>query len=249
VAFETTAYPVRWWIGTHAATTSSSKGRNVILVDELAGLGPFVDLPRTVVTALASRALDVAFDTDEVLFLAGSAPRAWYVVVHGKVRVVRGSGSRQHVIHTEIAGGTMGEVPLFAGGTHPATAIAAEPTRCALFTLPALRSAMAENETVSLMLLRRLALRTRGLVERLDDRSSRSVQARLIEFVLSRPVVGLSQTISLGMTQQALAEELGTVREVVSRELRALCHTGLIEAAGGGRYRLKNAPTTSTRRG
>jgi len=143
----------------------------------------------------------------------------------------------------------MGEVPLFAGGTHPATAIAAEPTRCALFTLPALRSAMAENETVSLMLLRRLALRTRGLVERLDDRSSRSVQARLIEFVLSRPVVGLSQTISLGMTQQALAEELGTVREVVSRELRALCHTGLIEAAGGGRYRLKNAPTTSTRRG
>ena len=209
----------------------------------------FADLPDSVVVALAARALDVSFDTDAVIFIAGSAPRGWYVVLHGKVRVVRGRGARQHVIHTEIAGGTMGEVPLFSGGTHPATAIAAEPTRCALFTLPALQAAMAGSEAVSLMLLRRLALRARGLVERLDDRSSRSVQARLIEFLLGRPVVGASRTISLGMTQQALAEELGTVREVVSRELRSLCRGGLIEAVGGGRYRFKNAaPAPNQRR-
>ena len=220
----------------------------MIPADTLARLGPFAEMPREVVAALAGRALDISFDTDAVLFIAGSAPRGWYVVLHGKVRVVRGRGARQHVIHTEVAGGTLGEVPLFAGGTHPATAIAAEPTRCTLFTLPALRAAMAENESVSLMLLRRLALRTRGLVERLDDRSSRSVQARLIEFLLERPVVGTSGTISLGMTQQALAEELGTVREVVSRELRSLCRNGLIEAAGGGRYRLKNAPPAPKRR-
>jgi CRP-like cAMP-binding protein len=205
----------------------------------LAELEPFSGLSGPVVDALASRALELQFDTDAVVFLAGSAPRGWYVVLQGKVRVVRGRSARQHVIHTEVAGGTMGEVPLFAGGTHPATAIAAEPTRCALFTLPALRAAMAENEAVSLMLLRRLALRTRGLVERLDDRSSRSVQARLIEFLLGRPVVGTDRTIALGMTQQALAEELGTVREVVSRELRSLCGKGLIEAAGDGRYRFK----------
>jgi CRP/FNR family transcriptional regulator len=209
----------------------------MIPVDTLANLAPFTELPRAVVTALAARALDVRFDQGAVLFLAGSAPRGWYVVIEGRVRAVRGHGARQHVIHTEGPGGTMGEVPLFAGGTHPATAIAAEPTRCALFTLAALRMAMAENEAVSLMLLRRLALRTRGLVDRLDDRSARSVQARLIEFLLGRPTVGSAKTISLGMTQQALAEELGTVREVVSRELRALCRSGLLEAAGAGRYR------------
>ena len=220
----------------------------MIPVGVLLGLEPFSGLSSAVVGALAMRAHDLAFDTNAALFLAGSAPRGWYVVLHGKVRVVRGRGSRQHVIHTEVAGGTMGEVPLCAGGPHPATAITAEPTRCALFTLPALRAAMAENEAVSLLLLRRLALRTRGLVERLDDRSSRSVQARLIEFLLERPVVGTSRTISLGMTQQALAEELGTVREVVSRELRSLCRNGLIEAVGGGRYRFKSAPSNPKRR-
>ena len=40
------------------------------------------------------------------------------------------------------------------------------------------------------------------------------------------------------MTQQALAEELGTVREVVSRELRNLTRQKLIVPLGGGRYRL-----------
>ena len=40
------------------------------------------------------------------------------------------------------------------------------------------------------------------------------------------------------MTQQQLAEELGTVREVISRELRVLMRAGLMESIGGGRYRL-----------
>ena len=215
----------------------------MIPVDTLAALEPFAGLPRAAVAALAAHALDVRFDTDAVLFLAGSTPRGWYVVIEGRVRVVRGHGSRQHVVHTELPGGTLAEVPLFAGGAHPATAIAAEPTRCALFTLVALRGAMAEDEAVSLVLLRCLALRVRGLVERLNDRSSRSVQARLIAFLLNRPTIGPAGAIALGMTQHALAEELGTVREVVSRELRALCRNGLIESAGGGRYRFTNVPS------
>lgn len=104
---------------------------------------------------------------------------------------------------------------------------------------------MAHDEAISLILLRRLALRVRGHVERLNDRSSRSVQSRLIAFLLNRPAIGPAGTISLGMTQQVLAEELGTVREVVSRELRALCRNGFIESAGGGRYRFTSAPRTS----
>lgn len=218
---------------------------HMITVDTLAVLEQFADLPRVAVGALAARAIEVGFERDAVLFLAGSTPRGWYVVLEGRVRVVRGQGPRQHVVHTEEPGGTLGEVPLFAGGMHPATAIAAEPTRCALFTLTALRGAMAHDEAVSLILLRRLALRVRGLVERLNDRSSRSVQSRLIAFLLNRPAIGPAGTISLGMTQQVLAEELGTVREVVSRELRALCRNGFIESAGGGRYRFTNAPRTS----
>src|SRR5579862_5557184 len=173
----------------------------------LAGLAPFVEAPRSVAETLAQHAREIRYRTDEVLFLSGSEPRGWYIVIEGKVRVVRGRGARQHVIHTEGPGGTLGEVPLFAGGTHPATGIAAEPTVCALFSLAALRASMATDETVALILLRRLADRVRALVDRLDDRSARSVKARLIEYLLERRGHARAGVFSLGMTQQQLAEE------------------------------------------
>ena len=209
----------------------------MISVERLAALSLFENVPRDVIGALARRGIEVRFQPDAVLFLAGSEPRGWYVVLEGKVRVVRGSDSRQHVVHSEGPGGTLGEVPLFGGGTHPATGIAAEPTSCALFTRAALEAAIGEAPSIAFLIAGRLAARVRQLVDRLDERSARSVQARLIDFLLARPA-GKSGSISLGMTQQGLAEELGTVREVVSRELRGLTARRWIEPLGGGRYRL-----------
>jgi CRP/FNR family transcriptional regulator len=176
-----------------------------------------------------------------VIFLAGSPPRGWYVVTEGRVRVVRGSGSRQHVIHTEGPGGTLAEVPLFTDRPHPATAIASEPTRCVLFDRRGLEAAIAEAPSVAFLLTRRLALRVEHLVQRLHERSAMSVRARLIEFLLSRRPARGTDTITLGMTQQALAEDLGTVREVVARELRALVRSGLVESLERGRYRIVDA--------
>ena len=212
----------------------------------LTGLEPFRDASPATLAALARHAVEVRYATDEVVFLAGAEPRGWFVVLDGCVRVIRGSGDRQHVIHTEQRGGTLGEVPLFAGGVMPATAIAAEPTRCALFTREALESAIAGHPRVATILLGRLALRVRALVERLDGRSAMSVQQRLGEFLLNRMRAG-STTITLGMTQGAVAEELGTVREVVSRELRALCRSGTLEALGGGRYRVARVDALGAR--
>jgi CRP-like cAMP-binding protein len=83
-------------------------------------------------------------------------------------------------------------------------------------------------------------MRVRHLVERLDERV-RSVRSRLAEFLLERVATSRNpNSISLGMTQQALAEELGTVREVVSRELKALVSSGTIESLGGGRFRVSD---------
>jgi CRP-like cAMP-binding protein len=212
----------------------------MITADRLARLPLLRDASPTVVRALAKRGSVVTAATGEVLFLTNSQSRGWWIVLEGKVRVVRGDAARQHVVHTEGPGGTLGEVPLVSGGAHPATAIAAEPTSCALFSRSDLEAAIAEAPAIAFLLSRRLGERVRSLVERLDERSARSVQARLIEFLLARPAQR-SASISLGMTQQVLAEELGTVREVVSRELRALVERGWIQSLGGGRYRIVDA--------
>src|SRR5256885_112459 len=139
----------------------------MIAVERLAGLPLFADESRAVVGALARRGIEVRFEPNAMVFLAGADPRGWYIVLEGKVRVVRGSGSRQHVIHTETKGGTLGEVPLFGGGTHPATGIAAEPTQCALFNRAALEAAIGEAPAIAFIIARRLASRVRQLVDRL----------------------------------------------------------------------------------
>jgi CRP/FNR family transcriptional regulator len=209
-----------------------------IAPDRLASLSLFADASPAAITALAKRGIEVQYAPDSVIFLTGTRPRGWYIVLEGCVRVVRGSGSRQHVVHTELVGGTLGEVPLFAGETHPATGIAAEPTRCALFDKASLTSAIAECPEIGFLINRRLALRVRKLVERLDERA-RSVRSRLAEFLIDRLEASTrADTLSIGMTQQALAEELGTVREVVSREIKALVKERTIETLGGGRYRV-----------
>jgi CRP-like cAMP-binding protein len=60
------------------------------------------------------------------------------------------------------------------------------------------------------------------LVERLDE----APEWTTVEFFdrLESSVSG--DRISIGMTQQRLAEELGTVREVVSREIKNLVDSG-----------------------
>jgi CRP/FNR family transcriptional regulator len=206
----------------------------------LSGLPLFHDASPQTVSALAKRGVEVRYPANAVLFLTGAPARGWFIVIEGKVRVVRGSGARQHVIHTEGPGGTLGEVPLFTHGTHPATGIAAEPTRCVLFDRNALEAAIAEAPGIAFLLASRLAHRAERLVERLHERSATNVQARVIEFLLGRQPSRGTDTISIGMTQQALAEDLGSVREVVARELRTLGKRGWIESLGGGRYRIKD---------
>jgi CRP/FNR family transcriptional regulator len=223
---------------TNNVTRVSCLPRAMISQKTLATLSLFRDSGPCVVEALSRRAVEVRFAPDEVIFLAGARSRGWFVVVEGLVRVVRASGSRQHVIHAEGPGGTLGEVPLFTDGTHPATGIAAEPTRCALFDRATLESAIAECPDIALLITKRLAFRVQNLVARLDGRSAKSARVRLIEFLLERARASDRDSFSIGMTQQDLAEELGTVREIVSREFRRLAREKWIVSLSGGRYRL-----------
>lgn len=190
-----------------------------------------------VIEALARTGVEIRYPANSVIFLAGSKSRGWFVVLEGQVRVVRGNGDRQHVIHTEGPGGTLGEVPLVTDESYPATAIANEPTRCAVFDRPSLDAAIARCPEIAFVIGRCLAHRVRGLVARLDERSATSVRARLGQFLVLRAEASPSSPFSLGMTQHALAEELGTVREVVARELRQMRRQGLLVTEGRSRYR------------
>jgi CRP-like cAMP-binding protein len=186
--------------------------------------------------ALLERSVEKSYSPGEVLWLAGDKPAGLTIVLEGRVRIVRGSGGRQTVIHMGEPGSTLGEIPFFTQSTYPATAIAAEPTRCLLITHAAFDHALKVDTSLAYALLARLSRRVEHLVERVNNLSSRGVSQRLARFLLERATASSTPTFSLGMTQSELAEELGTVREVVVRSLRQLKDSGAISARAGGRY-------------
>lgn len=186
---------------------------------------------------LAARAVTRRFRKGDVLWHRRDEPRGLFIVLDGSVRVVRGSAGRQTVLHREGPGGTLGEVPLFGGGTYPATALADEPTECLVLSRAAIEAAIGRDPRLASLLLGRLSGRVRELAGRLERITTQPVVRRLAEYLLRRPTRA-GATFSLGQSQAKVAEDLGTVREVVVRELRALVARGAIRRVGAGRYQV-----------
>lgn len=194
------------------------------------------DLPAAACEAFVAAATRRDYAPGEALFTAGSDAGRLFVIMEGRVHVTRAGGTRAHLIHEGVPGDTLGDVPMFEGTTYPATATAVEPTRCLAIPRDAVHAVIRNHPDVALALLARLAGRVRHLVDRLDSRTARPPLQRLAALLLARHDAAGGGSFILARTQQAAAEELGTVREVVVRGLRALRDEGLIRAAGGGRY-------------
>jgi CRP/FNR family transcriptional regulator len=140
----------------------------------------------------------------------------------------------------------LGETALFAGTKYPASAIATEPTVCRLLPTARLSSLLREDPDTARFFLRRLAERLTRVIGRLDAMSRMTVAVRLATHLMGREAASAGGTISLGMTQRELAEELGTVREVVVRELRRLVRRDVLASAGRGLYRVVDPSSLAT---
>jgi len=204
----------------------------------LARIPLFAALNAGALRELAARSTLRVFEADEVLWHAGAEPRGFFVIVEGTVRVVRTVRGRQHVVHVEGAGGTLGEVALFEGAAYPATAVAVSRASCVAVTRDGLLAAIRQDPELSLALMARLAARVRQLIGRLDGLAARSVNARLAGYLLERRERAGTEVFTLGGSQSAVAEELGTVRETVGRGLRALRLRGLITVGRNGAIRI-----------
>lgn len=183
-----------------------------------------------------------AYAAGERVFGAGERVAGLHLVVSGAIRIIREGPGRAVVVHREGPGGLLGEVALFGDGTYPATALAAEPSRVALLPAREVIASLRTDVALAEVFLERLANRTREIIGRLDRLAHQSVLRRLAGHLAARHAAssGTRDALSLGMTQTELADELGTVKEVVVRELRALRRLRLIEPRGRGLYTIKD---------
>ena len=175
------------------------------------------------------------------LFRAGDPADGLYIVLAGRVRVSRESAAHVELLHTEDVGGVLGEIPVFGGGPFPATAVAQTATRCAHVPIAAVERLLTEDPPFVRFALARMAERSRALLRRIDELTATTITARVAAYVLDRAGDASNASFTLGMSQEELARELGTAREVVVRALRALVDAGAIVRSGRSRFTVVNA--------
>ena len=163
-----------------------------------------------------------------MLFLAGEPARGLFIVVSGSIRAFRVNASgREQTIHVESAGATLAEVPVFDDGNYPANAIAEETSGVLYLSKADVQGFLIENPAVALNALRLMARRLRRHAELADSLALKDVGQRLARLLLTE--ARAQRTSDLNFSNQQLAARVGSVREVVSRNLARLAQSGLID--------------------
>ncbi len=134
--------------------------------------------------------------------------RELLIVEEGTVKIVKSALSgRQQLLGIERKGSSLAEVAVFDGGRYPASAEATSSTTLLRLSADSFRQTCLKNPKMALKVFKVLAHRLRHLVSLVEELSFATVRARLIQ----------------------LAVRLGTVRELISRNLGRLHGDKLIE--------------------
>jgi CRP/FNR family transcriptional regulator len=187
--------------------------------------------------ALAARVRERRFEREVLLFSEGDACKGLFLVVSGKVRIFKLSpAGREQVLSVEGAGASFAELPVFDGGAYPASAMAIEDTDVLFISRADFQSFCREHPDVALKVIAVVGSRLRRLVGIIEELSFTTVRQRLIALILRLAQYGKAGKggvhVELTKSHQDLAAELGTVRELVSRNLGRLQDEGFLEVDG-----------------
>jgi len=198
----------------------------------------FAGLSDSELAFLAQQAVARKFSAGEIIFSEGDPCAGMYVVESGHIRIFKTSpGGREQVLSIDGPGGSVAELPVFDGGNYPASVSAVEDSTLLFTAKQDFHSLCLAHPQVALKVLRVIGARLRKLVGIIEELSFSTVRHRLAAFLVrlarregSRVNGGIE--ITLPTSNQELAAQVGTVRELVSRNLSRFQSEKLIRMDG-----------------
>jgi CRP/FNR family transcriptional regulator, cyclic AMP receptor protein len=187
---------------------------------------------------LAQRAVPRRFSAGETVFAEGDPCTGLYVIETGHVRIFKSSaGGREHVLAIEGQGSSVAELPVFDGGNYPASVSAIDDATLLFVSKQDFQALCLEHPQVALKVLRIVGARLRRLVGIIEELSFTTVRHRLAAFLVrlarsSGKRSGGAIEITLPANNQELASQIGTVRELISRNLSRFQAEGMIKIDG-----------------
>ncbi len=208
------------------------------LVKELKAVPFFSGLSDAPLREIARAAREKKIDSGQMIFFENDRCDGFYFIRKGSVKIYKVSAAgREQILHVFKDGETFAEVPTFDNGLCPANAQALEDSVLLLVRKSDLEKVTRTYPEVALGLLHHFAHLLRRFTLRLEELALKDVGARLAGYLLrladetGKPTTeGI--TIRLSESQQEIASHIGTVREIVSRNLHKFQDMGLIRLKG-----------------
>src|SRR5215472_13942169 len=192
----------------------------------LKGVPLFSNLSEQEFAFLSSHLVQRKYSAGELIFSEGDPCAGLYIVRTGNVRIFKSSaGGREQVLSIDGPGSSIAELPVFDGGNYPASAQAVSDSTLFFFSRQDFQSLCLQYPHVALKVLKVIGGRLRKLVGIIEELSFTTVRHRKSEGTRN----GDSVSLVLPFNNSELAAQIGTVRELISRNLSRLQSEGLIE--------------------
>lgn len=188
---------------------------------------------------LESSARIVRFRKDARLFASGSAAEHFIIVSNGRAKVQLSSRSGRETLLFRLGPGQCCALTascLLTNSPYYAEGIAETDLEVVVIGSAAFNAALTASPDLMRTLLSELAERIGELTMLVDRQIGRDLNSELMDFLLQRA----DPDCKIELSHKKIAEELGTVREVVSRKLKDLEKAGRIKIGRGSVRLLKD---------
>lgn len=218
-------------------TTSGSRFARTGAIDRAIRASHLGELPADVIGALTTEAVNQAVPGGTTLWRTGDVDAHFVIVVDGLVRVyVAALDGRTLTVRYCRRGDILGAFSLFADRfAMPATTQALVDSNLLVLRPDVVRRCAQEDHQVAQALLVEVSDRVSAFVHEISASAFLSVRQRI-----GRHLLDLASEQQRGadlvarISQQDLADAVGTVREVVVRVLRELREEGIVETGRFG---------------
>ena len=192
----------------------------------------FATLAPAELAALAARAVEKRYAPGEALCHEGEPSSGIFLLGQGSVKIFKTSAAgREVMLAIETAPSSVAEVPIFDGGPYPATVSAISEVSAYLVYTQDFQRVCRQHPEVALKVLAVVGKRLRHMVRLIESITFGSVRQRLAAALLEFGQQAGKERFVLPVTHEELAARLGTVREVVSRNLSRFQAEGLLRVA------------------
>ena len=179
----------------------------------------------------ANTAIFQKFPAGKVLYKEGDPCNFFALINEGVVRVYKTSDTGNEITLYRVGSGEccfLTASCVMQETKFPAIAVAEEELEAVMLPSSVLQDWVGTNPVWRKYVFSLLASRLSNVAERVDDVAFQRIDKRLAEFMLNKHKDNI-----VSMTHQAIALDLGTAREVVSRILKELEKDGVVQILRG----------------